>query len=57
MNAIVLRVVVEKHAAVAVVGIDVVEKEVERSCVGVNVEIEVGSLPPVVKDLGGDDSA
>lgn len=48
---------VEKHVAVAVVGMDVVEKEVELSCVGVNVEIEVVSLPPVVKDLDGDDSA
>lgn len=57
MNAIVLRVAVEKHVAVAVVGMEVVEKEVEQSCVEVNVEIEVVSLPPVVRDLDGGGSA
>ena len=49
--------VVEKHVAAAVVGMDVVEKEVERSCVEVTAEIGEGSLQAVVRDLGGDDLA
>ncbi len=51
-----LGVVVGLCAGVAAVHIGVVE-EAEWSWMGANVEIAVHSLLPVVKDLGGDDSA